>query len=104
MKQRSSEDPQGKEAVVLLGHGSRVPTAGQAMERVAARLREAGNVRARGGVPHVDAGTHSGGCAGNMCEGRGVEGRGRPVFPPRGRISGRIFRGCCGKRLRNIRT
>jgi len=42
MKRRSSEDPQGNEAVVLLGHGSRVPTAGQAMEQVAARLRELG--------------------------------------------------------------
>ena len=42
MTRRSLEDPQGKEAVVLLGHGSRVPMAGRAMERVAARLRELG--------------------------------------------------------------
>jgi hypothetical protein len=29
-----------QEAIILLGHGSRVPEAGKDMERVAARLRE----------------------------------------------------------------
>jgi sirohydrochlorin ferrochelatase len=29
-----------KEAVILLGHGSRVPGAGEGMERIAARMRE----------------------------------------------------------------
>lgn len=33
-------DPRGKPAIILLGHGSRVPDAGKNMERVAAALRE----------------------------------------------------------------
>jgi hypothetical protein len=96
MKQRSSEDPQGKEAVVLLGHGSRVPTAGRAMERVAARLRELGTF-ALVEVCHMSMQEPTLADALETCAKEGASKVVSSVFSPRGRISWRISGDAAGK-------